>query len=1053
MRRCLIFGLFCLLAVVAVAVPSFAQTETARVSGQITDAAGRSVPKAEVRIVNLATGATSVATTNDDGIYSVIGLIPGRYRITVQKQGFREVIVDGLTLNIQDVVAQNVQLQVGSLSEAVTVTASGVNMNTTDAAVSTVVDRNFIENMPLNGRSFQDLILLTPGIVTVSPQGTSNVLGYTGEFSVNGQRTEANSYSVDGVSANIGVAIGTVQTPAASGSLPASTALGTTQSLVSVDALQEFRVQSSSYSSEYGRNPGGQFSFVTRSGTNDWHGSLFDYLRNDAFDANDWFNNYYDLEKSAERQNDFGGTLGGPIRIPRLYNGKDRTFFFFSYEGLRLIEPQAASVSYVPTAAVRNAAPATLEPIVKAFPLPNCGTTIPNCSNDLGNGLGEFVGGWSNPSSIDAYSVRLDHALSSNEKVFFRFGSTSSRAASREGGAFASPSVEFASKFLTRTYTLGWTSTFSKILTNDLRFNYSSNDATSTQTPTDFADAQAVDLLALQGIPEDAIAGVKVAVLVNGLFPSVFQANYIGKQRVWNLVDGLSQSWGRHQLKFGADYRRLSPAASQFNPFIQYEYLGTSGLDSNRGVAFGETFLPMHPYFQNFSLFAQDEVRVSSRVSLSLGVRWDVNPAPSDSNGRLPYVVQGSSAGTVALAPAGTPLWETDWHSLAPRFGVAYVLQTRPGYETVVRAGGGLFFDTGQQLGGLVYQGPGQSASQFQFSIGGSPVSFPEPLDEVAPVVVNPPVPPYSTAYGFTPNLHLPFTWQTNVSIQQAFGDSQAVTVSYVGAFARKLLEEKELANLDTINPSFTTVILVQNGSTSDYNALQIQYQRRLSHGLQALASYTLSHSIDYGSQNNALPYVRGNSDFDVRHNFSSAISYSLPGDFKNRAASALLHGWALDDRLMARSAFPVTLVGSGYVDPATGQYQYLGLDVVPNQPIYLYGPQFPGNRAINPAAFSNPAAGEVGNAPRNFVRGFGSWQMDVALRREIALRENWKLQFRAEAFNVFNHPNFGTVDSTISDPLFGQATATLAQSLGVLSPLYQMGGPRSMQLALKLMF
>jgi hypothetical protein len=244
---------------------------------------------------------------------------------------------------------------------------------------------------------------------------------------------------------------------------------------------------------------------------------------------------------------------------------------------------------------------------------------------------------------------------------------------------------------------------------------------------------------------------------------------------------------------------------------------------------------------------------------------------------------------------------------------------------------------------------------------------------------------------------------------------------------------------------------------------LQAQFQRNLSGGLSALASFTWSHSIDYGSFNSALPYMRANSDFDLRHNVSGAFTYELPRPLGNPLARALLNHWGLDDRFTARTSFPVTLDGSVFTDPATGQRSNGGLNLVPGQPIYIYGSQCaavynngkqcPGGWAVNPNAFTTPAKGQTGNAPRNFVRGFDAWQMDLALRRDFPLYERLKLQFRAEVFNVFNHPNFGAINPAFGSVLFGQATATLNSSLGVLSPLYQLGGPRSMQLALKLSF
>src|ERR671923_1762289 len=321
------------------------QGTDAAVSGQITDPSGRVVPGVTVVLTNLNTNVPYTTQTNHEGIYRFTAVQRGIYRANVTKDGFASIVKGDIELHVQDQVSINFALKVGSVSETMTIEAGAPMINTTDASVSAVVDQSYIKNMPLNGRSFQDLILLTPGIVTQSSQSSLSCcagLGSTGEFSVNGQRAEANNYTVDGVSANLGATNGVfmITGAGASGSLPGATALGTTQALVSVDDLQEFRVQSSAYSAEYGRNPGGQFAFETKSGSNLWHGSAYDYLRNDFFDANDWFNDYLKTPEPPLRQNDFGGTLGGPVRIPRLYDGKDKTFFFVSYEGLRLLQPK-----------------------------------------------------------------------------------------------------------------------------------------------------------------------------------------------------------------------------------------------------------------------------------------------------------------------------------------------------------------------------------------------------------------------------------------------------------------------------------------------------------------------------------------------------------------------------------------------------------------------------------------------------------------------------------------------------------------------------------------
>jgi hypothetical protein len=330
--------------------------------------------------------------------------------------------------------------------------------------------------------------------------------------------------------------------------------------------------------------------------------------------------------------------------------------------------------------------------------------------------------------------------------------------------------------------------------------------------------------------------------------------------------------------------------------------------------------------------------------------------------------------------------------------------------------------------------------------------AFPVPVSQLPPTVQTP-TPPYSSnLYAYPPDLQLPYTLQWNVAIEQALGASQSVSATYVGSHASRLLENSQI-NVQPFNPDFTTVVFLKNGLTADYDALQGQYKRKLSHGFPALGSYTWGHAIDYGSYNYAFPYKRGNGDYDVRQSFSSALSYTLPSISKDKIVAALLDNWGFDLRFTARTGFPVTLDGPPLIDPTTGQEVHTGLDLIPSAPLYVSGPQYPGGRSINPDAFSAPPTGSSGDAPRNFVRGFGAWQMDMAVRRDFPIYERLKLQFRAEAFNVFNHPNFGLIDAQFGSPTFGQATSTLSASLGGLSALYQTGGPRSLQFSLKVIF
>jgi hypothetical protein len=1039
------------------------QSLTASITGIVFDPDSKVIPGAEIIAVNDLTGVKYVSSTNGEGIYTVVSLLPGPYRVQVSKVDFKTVIKPDIILNIGDALSLNFTLPVGASSVTVTVEGGAPLLNTTDGSLSTVIDRQFVENMPMNGRSFQDLILLTPGVVTNSPQQAA-VNGTTGQFSVNGQRTESNYYTVDGVSANSGANFGVFSGAALSGSLPPSTSLGTTQGLISVDALQEFRIEGSTYSAEYGRNPGGQFSFATRSGTNEWHGTVFDYVRNGAFDANDWFNNYYGIPASAERQNDFGGTLGGPVQIPHLYNGKDRTFFFFSYEGLRLTQPQEATVSVVPTVSLRQAAPTAIQPVLNGFPLPNCPPVSTNCANDIGNGFGQYIGAWSVPSSIDAYNGRLDHVFNEKLKVFFRASQTPSSSTLRSAGSQLT-----SESYSSQSYTLGAESQFSAHSSNEFRLNYSAQQVIFKESIDSFDGSTALDLVALQGLSSQSqSAGVNVELFFQGYSASLISGKYSGEQRQWNLVDTTTFAFGSHRLKAGIDYRRLTPRIIQQSPYVNYTFADQDAVLANQATfVTAQLEAAAFPRYTNFSAFVQDEWRAARRFSVSLGLRWEVNPSPTAPSGNLPYTVVGNFdvPNSLTLAPKGTALWKTTWFNFAPRFGLAYTLRETPGTETVVRGGFGVFFDTGQQLGSYGYQGPGFSSLSFFTAEKGNPASFPIPASETQPPIVNPPTAPYPTTYAFSRHLQLPYTLQWNVTLDQALGKSQRVSVSAVGATGRRLLEESQ-ASVYQVNPNFQDyVFLVNNGLTSDYDALEAQFQRRLSAGLQLLVSYTLSHAIDYGSYNSARPYQRGNSNFDVRHNFATALTYNIPSPFANGIARVLAQGWGIDTRWSARSGFPVTLNGSNVIDPANGQFSYGGLDVVPGMPLYLYGRDCiavygstcPGGRAINPNAFRLPGPGESGDAPRNFVRGFGAWQADVALRREFPIKERLKLQFRAEAFNVFNHPNFGIIQSVYCPTgpgcQFGEAIATLAESLGGLSQLYQMGGPRSLQLALKLSF
>lgn len=1033
---------FPLVALCLLPLPVLSQSIDATISGGVIDPSGNFILDADVQIANDTTGIVYSARTNSAGMYFIPILPPGHYHVQVSKPGFKTIIKADVVLNVQSAVALNFILPVGATSESVTVDSASSTVNTTDASVSTVVDRKFVENMPLNGRSFQDLISMTPGVVTQSPQSTSAVVGAGGDFSVNGQRTQSNYYTVDGVAADIGSGNGGgVGEAATGGVLAGSTALGTTQSLISVDALEEFRVQSSTYSAEYGRSPGGQFSIVTRSGTDRFHGSAFDYLRNNFFDANDWFNDHYGKPIPALRQNDFGGALGGPISIPRLYDGRDRSFFFGSYEGLRLIQPIAASIQYVPDLYMRQQANPAMQPILNAFPIPN-GLDYGTAASPS---LAEFAAPSSYPSSVDSTSVRIDHRAGPRLQLFFRTGITPSSTVARPDFARTTTSINV------QTYTLGASSALSNSVANEFRLGYARSDSTQIGHLDNFGGATPINLAAAMGAGGYSTVTSAVILYIPGIGSPIMET-YYGKNSgsQWNVVDTLSKLAGRHTLKVGVDYRHIKspigpPAVQPYTVFESTHSILTGAPE----LPYVFNFVPATPLFNQAALFAQDEWRASARLTASVGLRWEVNPPPTEARGKDAYTLVGniSDPASLVVSPRGTPLWSTDWYNFAPRIGAAWTVRDRQRTETIVRAGTGVFFDSLDEVAALGFSGLGFRAYQIE-----SGAQIPFTASQL--VISITPTPPYTSATitAFPSHVQLPYTLQWNTSIQQALGRDQSLTLSYVAAAGRRLIGVQQLS-LTKLNPNFGAVQYFAAGITSNYQALQLQFQRSVVKGAQALGSYTWSHSLDFGSNSNALPLQRGNSDFDVRQNLQAGVSWDVPSLRSQRLAALLLDDWGTDARLNVRTAFPITLGGNLITNPATGSQYAGGLNLIAGQPIYIYGSQYPGGKALNNAAFSLPATGTSGTAPRNFVRGFGATQFNLAARRDFRLHDDLVLHFRAETFNLFNHPNFGYIDSTYSDALFGQATKSLNASLGTLASQYQQGGARSMQFALKMTF
>ena len=1020
------------------------QAATATITGTVVDESSAIVRDATIHLVNLETGLLRTATVGAQGTFAVTLLPPGAYRLTAQHGDFTPAEIAEIVLNVGEALDVTLVLKVPRIGESLTVTAEPARVSMLPA-VGTVVDRQFVANLPLNGRSFQSLITMTPGVVLTTASSSS-----PGQFSVNGQRSDANYFMVDGVSANVGVQATAGLGPAGAGAVPGLSAQGGTNSLVSVDALQEFKIETSTYAAEFGRSPGAQISIVTRSGTNEFHGSVFEYFRDDALDSADYFVKRQQLSKPKERQHDFGGVFGGPIR-------PDRMFVFVSYEGLRLEQPRT-TITEVPSLQSRFAAPESLTPIFAAFPVPN--------GPETANGLARFSASYADPSSLDATSVRLDRLFGTALTGFVRYNYASSEGSSRLGsfGAASANTIGTVENRL-QTLTAGTTWLINPTLSNDLRVNWSRNVGTNFQRLDSFGGAVVppATMLHPDFATRDSVYRVNFGA-ANVFFDEGLNAANI--QRQVNVVNALLLTKGTHQVKLGLDYRRLLPIYDPVDYVQAYTFNGVSGASTGTAslLTAASSTHNRSSHGTNFSAYAQDTWSPTAALTLTYGVRWEINPAPGLSDSDEALTLTTSDPAALALAPPGTPMYRTTYNNLAPRLGGAYRLRDSPGRETVVRGGWGIFFDLASPA---VINNLSQTFPFTAIRVFGN-VGLPADPTLLAPPSVTAGA-PADFLVAADPNLKLPYTHEWNVAVEQAIGTTSTLAVSYVGALGRRLLTQERLFNP---SPQFVIVNLGTNHGHSRYDSLQVKYSRRLSRGLQALASYTLAKSMDNISTDAVpvLPLFRndperdwGPSDFDVRHSVSAGLTYLLPASSRGSVLQALTRGWSVDAVVVARSALPVNVVTG---TTAFAVSNALRPDIVPGVSFYVDDPMAAGGTRFNRAAFAAPPTDASGNPlrqgtlGRNAFRGFAMSQVDLAVRRDIPVRGGIRIQLRAEAFNLFNQVNFGPPTNTLLSGLFGQPTRSLASIYGGggitgggLSPLYQVGGPRSIQLALRLQF
>jgi hypothetical protein len=1010
------------------AYSSAAQSPTGTISGIVTDPAGSSVAGAEVLVANDATRVQFAGTTNDEGLYVIPNLPPGSYRIQVSKAGFKTIIKPDVTLNIQDALAINFALPLGSVSEIVTIEGGSPLVNVESGSVSTVIGHDLIEKLPLNGRSFNTLLQLTPGVV-IAPSSASN----QGQFSMAGQRTSANNFLVDGVSANFGVSSLASLGTSGTGSAQAFSALGGTSSLVSVEALQEFRVETSSFAPEFGHTPGGQVLLTTRGGTNDFHGGVYEYFRNDVLDANDWFANQAGKPKAPERHNDFGGYLGGPIK-------SDKTFFFVSYEGVRLRQPNTMIVQ-VPSVFARNTAPTVQAVFLNAYPLPDDRTPTP------GVFTGTFTGNYSNPSTLNAGSVRIDHSFNHKYGIFGRYNEAPSMSAARNNNLSQNDTTEVN----TRTLTVGATMNPTPRVFNTLRGNYSQQTASLVSLVDSFGGAIPPDLSVLApGLASPSSASLNFITFDTSFYSTGPDAR--NRSRQLNFADDLGITLGSHQIKFGADYRQISVNLHPFGSLVEYIVNDVQDFLANgQALLFTTTNRVSNFRTRATSLYGQDTWKVGPRFTLTYGIRWELNPPPTGTNGTLLAAWRNASdPANLTLAPFGSSLWNTSYGNFAPRVGVAYSLT--PKGDFVLRAGWGIFYDLGTDAVGFL-------GSAYPNVAANCCASVTVPLSDANPFLptasLQPPFP--DGAQGFSSNLRLPRSYQWNVAIEKAFAGQQALSITYVGQAGRDLLRQQGLAQP---NANFAgAFLLTNNGAISNYNALQVQYRKPFSGRTQALVNYTYSHSLDSASNDTIAAISNAvissandyaSSRFDARHIFSGALTFAIPGVEKKGALSWATKDWSLEALAVARSGFPfngtVLTATIGGVNPRP--------DRIAGQPVWIPNASTGGGKSLNPLAFTPAPAGQQGTEGRNDIPGFGLTQVDLSLGRKFSLTERMALQFRTDAFNLFNHPNFANPLAFIgSGATFLSSPSMANQGLGGLNSVFQQGGPRSLQLSLKLSF
>jgi hypothetical protein len=1009
-----------ILMVIAPATLVRAQSN-ATLRGTVTDETGASVPKAKIVIHNQDTGVDWNTVSDEEGNYQVPGLPVGTYRVEVSAQGFQTVIFTDLRLDVSSKVVKNVQLKVGATTQQVTITAEAPVIQAGSITVGQTINQRTVQDIPLNGRHFVDLTLLTPGTVMPPANGflTAPLRGQ-GAFGVNtaGQREDTVNYMINGINLNDEVQNQITFQP-------------------SINTVQEFRIDNSTFSAEYGRNSGSIINIATRNGTNQFHGEAFEYHRNNALDARNFFNSKTLSSGAANPQspfirNSFGADAGGPIV-------RDKAFFYASYEGLRQRQGLSLSTN-VPSDAQRAA---VVDPVVlKLLPL------IQHSNTTIG-GLPFFVGSATAPVNIDQGTGDLQFNLGPNDRLhgYLAIQQDLRQEPTIQGNTLPGWGDTRASR--RQIMTINEDHVFGPNLTNEVRLGYNRiHILFSPNQPLNPADFGIVNgITGPIGLPQIIIGAVGTAGALDIGGPAGFPQGRGDATVV--LSDTLHWLRGRHAFAIGGEMRRfynnnVAQNIGSYTFATLQNFLNDQSNRFNVTIGSGNDKI-LEPAW---GMFVQDNFKMTPNFTLELGLRYDYNSTPTDGNGLFSVFVPS----TVSLVQVGTngvsQVYHTNNKNIQPRLGFAW----NPFHndKTVVRAAYAILTD--QPVTNAVT--PLSSNPPFAL-----PVTTTSATNAISFLNTGAATAGSIGPATISPTFDNPYVQSWNLNVQRQVTPSLGLMAGYFGSkgtHLRILLNENQKGNAATVpfpalsasspilpGKTLSNINEVDSSSNSNYNALWVTLTKHVTHGLQFNASYTYSHSLDENSLTSSGVTVQdsfnirndyGSSDFDVRHRIVFSGIYDLP--FKG---NRLFEGWELGIITQAQSGNPLNIITSNTA--FTGN-QTVRPDV--SGPIVTTGN--PAQWFANPAVFVVTAPVHFGNLGRNAALGPDFVNTDFSLIKTTKITETTKVQFRAEMFDIFNHPNFGNPGRIAGSSTFGQITSTRV-------PTGDFGSSRQIQLALKFQF